>query len=188
MTAEKAARSPRAQLRGALADSARYRQTKASIERQKAAASSVQPWQSELLALARLWIVRADWEKADSHARLAARRAREQATRRAKRAGDAPPAKARPGRPAMALSARLIVAGVDAQRVSGLTFQQVATFIVDDLAPRLPAELRKKLIGAKASRARQVARVSARLRRASSRRRPTKDQLCDPPQFVSSRR
>lgn len=173
ITAEKAARPPRAQLRGALADSDRYRQTKASLERQKAAASSYEQWQTDLLALARLWMVRADWEKADSRSRLAARRAREQATRRAKRTGVPPPPKATPGRPAMALSARLVMAGAESQRKHGITFDRIATFLVQDIAPRLPSDLRRKFLGGRASDQRHTAKLSARLRRAASRRMKT---------------
>lgn len=170
MTAEKAARPPRAQLRGTLAESDRYRQTKASLERQKAAASSYEPWQNDLLALARLWIVRADWEKADSRSRLAARRAREQETRRAKRTGEVPPSKAAPGRPALALSSRIVIAGAESQRKHGITFDRIAAFLVQDIAPRLPGDLRRKFLGGRASDKRQTAKLSARLRRAASRR------------------
>ena len=174
LSADKAPRIPRPQLRGVLAESDRYRRTQASLERQKAAASSYEPWQVELLSLARLWIVRADWEKADSRARLAARRAREQATRRAKRTGGPPPPKATAGRPPMALSSRLVIAGVESQRGFGVTFDQVASFLVQEIAPRLPNDLRKKFLGGKASVGRQIAKISARLRRASSRLKPQK--------------
>jgi len=171
LSADKAPRAARPQLRGVLAESDRYRRTQACLERQKAA-SSYEPWQVELLSLARLWIVRADWEEADSRARLAARRAHEQATRRAKRTGGPLPAKATPGRPSMALSSRLVIAGVESQRGSGITFDQVASFLVQEIAPRLPNDLRKKFLGGKASLGRQIAKISARLRRASSRLKP----------------
>jgi division protein CdvB (Snf7/Vps24/ESCRT-III family) len=74
----------------------------------------------------------------------------------------------------MALSSRLVIAGVESQRGFGVTFDQVASFLVQEIAPRLPNDLRKKFLGGKASVGRQIAKISARLRRASSRLKPQK--------------
>jgi hypothetical protein len=129
-----------------------------------------EPWQVGLLGMADVLARREDHEALARANRQSGYRDRAAAAARAKRRQDPTLRVARlpAGRPAVSLVALLIRAGVSTHREFNIPYPRIARFIVDQVARRVPAPLRARLLGAPPA-AQQRVRIASRLRQTARR-------------------
>jgi hypothetical protein len=127
------------------------------------------PWQRGLVQLALLyWPERSQREDVETVRRAADKLKRERLAARRTRAGL--PSGTRPnlGGRRKSYDAAILYAAVQAHREHGVTYRDIAAFLVNKVAPKLPADLRARL--APSHSADDVVRLELRIRRAASPR------------------